>query len=104
MFLEYGNMSLTGKQKHFLRSLAHHRKPNVAVGAGGLSDSVLQEINIALQHHELLKIKLPTADRIERKQLVQQICATSQADMVQLIGRICLIYRSQVDPVIRLPE
>ena len=97
-------MSLTGKQKHFLRSLAHHRKPTVTVGAGGLGDSVLQEINFALQHLELLKIKLPAADRIERQHLVQQICTCSQAEMVQLIGRTCLIYKPHDESVIQLPN
>jgi len=97
-------MSLTGKQKHFLRSLAHHRKPSVTVGAGGLGESVLQEINFAFQHRELLKIKLPAAGRIERQHLVQQICTRSHAEMVQLIGRICLIYRPHDEPVIQLPD
>lgn len=97
-------MPLTGKQKHFLRSLAHHSRVSVTVGAAGLSNSVLQEIDTALQHHELLKIKLPASSRAERRNLAMQICDRSRTDMVQLIGRICVIYRAGDEPTIKLPS
>jgi RNA-binding protein len=97
-------MSLTGKQKYFLRSLAHHCKVSVTVGAAGLSDNVIQEIASALQHHELLKVKLQVSDRDERWKLAMKICDQSHTDLVQLIGRICVIYRAGDEPNIELPQ
>lgn len=97
-------MPLTGKQKHFLRGLAHHCKVSVTVGAAGLSNSVLQEIDSALQHHELLKVKLPLSSRDERRNLAMQICDRSRTDLVQLIGRMCVIYRAGDEPIIKLPQ
>ncbi len=97
-------MPLTGKQKNLLRSLAHHCKVSVTVGAAGLSDNVLQEIDSAMQHHELLKVKLPASSRDERRNLVMQICDLSRTDLVQLIGRTCVIYRAGDEPIIKLPQ
>lgn len=97
-------MALTGKQKHFLRSLAHHSKVSVTLGAAGLSNSVLREIDTALHHHELVKIKLPPSSRTERRNLAIQICDLSCTEMVQLIGRICVVYRPGDEPTIKLPS
>jgi RNA-binding protein len=97
-------MPLTGKQKHFLRNLAHHCKVSVTVGTAGLSNNVLQEIDSALQHHELLKVKLPVSSRDERRNLAMQICDQSRTELVQLIGRICVIYRAGDEPIIKLPQ
>lgn len=97
-------MSLTGDQKHFLRGLAHHRRPSVTVGTSGLAENVLQEIRQALQHHELLKIKLPAGRRDQRQQLAQKICVDTGSELVQIIGRMCVIYRRGDDPVLALPN
>ncbi len=97
-------MALSGKQKHFLRGLAHHCKVSVTVGAAGLTSNVLQEIDTALQHHELLKVKLPVSSRDERRSMATQICNRTRTDLVQLIGRMCVIYRAGEEPVIKLPQ
>lgn len=95
--------SLTGKQVGYLRSLAHHRKAVVIVGNDGASDSVLAEINGALNHHELIKVKLQQAKKPDRQELLAQICAKTHANIVQLIGRIGVIYRAADTPSIQLP-
>ncbi len=97
-------MSLTGKQKHYLRGLAHGRKPVVAIGSAGLTDAVVAEIDNALNHHELLKLKLPAADRAQRDRLLQEICGQTRACLVQLIGRTGVIYRRGDPPRIELPS
>ena len=51
-------MSLKASQKKNLRGQAHHLKPTVIVADKGLSDSVIAEINRALNDHELIKVKL----------------------------------------------
>ena len=51
-------MTLSPAQKRFLRGMTHHINPVVIVGDKGLTENVLEEIEIALDHHELIKVKL----------------------------------------------
>ena len=96
-------MSLSPAQIKYLKGLAHHRKPVVAVGQAGFTPAVLREVRIALRAHELLKIKLPALERGARQQLFEQICQASQAEPVQHIGRMAVIYRPADKPKIQLP-
>ncbi len=95
-------MTLNGTQRHYLRGLAHHRKPAVTIGDAGLTPAVLNEIELALNHHELLKIKI-RAERDERRELVTRICTETGAEAVQEIGQMAVIYRPAAQPQIRLP-
>lgn len=96
-------MALNIRQKKFLRQQAHARKPVVTVGNQGLSTAVQAEIRSALQTHELLKIKLPAGEREARTALLAQICHDNEAEPVQLIGRVAIIYRTSDKPKIQLP-
>ena len=80
-------MSLTGKQLKFLRAAAQTRKPVITVGAAGLSAAVMAEVELALAHHELLKIKLPAGDRALHQEMLDSICNQTGAEPVQTIGR-----------------
>lgn len=95
---------LTGNQKRYLRGLAHHRKPVVTVGANGVTEPVLAEIDQALAHHELLKIKLPAVDASGKTAVLEQVCAATGAEWVQTIGRTGVVYRPAAEPAITLPE
>ena len=81
------------KQRQHLKGLAHHRKPVVLVGNAGVTAPLLKEIEIALERHELLKIRLPAGDREERTKMVQRICDATGAEPVQEIGRVAVVYR-----------
>ena len=96
-------MILTGSQKRYLRGLAHHRVIAVTIGSAGLSDAVLDELEQALAHHELVKIKLPAAPKLEKKELLHSACDHTGAVAIQLIGRIGIAYRKASKPVIELP-
>jgi RNA-binding protein len=97
------SMALNIRQKKYLRQQAHARKPVVTVGNQGLSTAVLAEIRTALRTHELLKIKLPAGEREARAVLLAQICRDTEAESVQLIGRVAIIYRPSDKPKIQLP-
>jgi len=73
-------MILTGKQKNYLRGLAHSLSPIVTIGNKGLTEPVLAEIEAALDHHELLKIKLPSNDKAEKVVLMASITASTNAN------------------------
>lgn len=98
-------MALSKKQIKFLRAKCHDLKAVIMMGQKGLTEEVLNEIEIALTHHELVKIKLSADDRELRKQLITEICDKSQSLEVQSIGKTLTIYRVNKDkPVIELPK
>jgi len=68
-------------------------KPVVTVGNNGLAPSVLEELNIALSHHELIKVKLPAGEKAARQALVDAICRESGATSIALTGRTSVIFR-----------
>lgn len=96
-------MSLKPTQIQYLKGLAHHRKPVILVGNAGLTAAVLREIEIALNAHELLKIRMPAVERVDRQAMFEQICRDTRAEPVQHIGRMAVIYRRAEKPKIQLP-
>ena len=97
-------MALNVKQRQHLKALAHHRKPVVQVGNAGITAAVIKEIELALGHHELIKIRLPGVARETRSEMLKKICAAAVADAVQEIGRMAVIYRPAEKPRLKLPE
>ena len=98
------NMSLSKKQIKFLRAKCHALKAVIMIGQKGLSEEVLNELDIALTHHELVKIKLSVDDRDARKQMMAEICDKSQSEEVQSIGKTLSVYRVNPDKaIIALP-
>lgn len=97
-------MNLSKKQLKFLRARCHDLKPVILMGQKGLTEEVLNEIEIALTHHELVKIKLSVDDRELRKQVSSEICEQTQSEEVQSIGKTLSVYRVNPDKaVIELP-
>jgi RNA-binding protein len=86
-------MSFTTAQIRELKKLAHPLKPVVIVGQHGLSENVLAEIDSALDTHELIKVKLAGADKADRESLSGEIVAQLSASLVQIIGRVAILYR-----------
>ncbi len=86
-------MPLTEQQKKRLRGLGHKLKPVITVGAGGLSDSLLEEFESSLEHHELMKVKVNTGDRDDRDTAIRALCECSGALLIQRVGNIGLVFR-----------
>lgn len=85
--------ALSEDQKRHLRRLGHALKPVVLMGGAGLTPNVSQEIELALEHHELIKVKLVSDSREQRRLLAADIAVQAGAELVQLIGNIALLYR-----------
>jgi RNA-binding protein len=97
-------MALTDTQRRHLRGLAHHLKPVVLMGQAGLKDTVLAEIDGALTHHELLKVKVAGEDRDDRAGIIEAIVASTGADLVQTIGHMAVLFRrNPKKPRVALP-
>lgn len=88
-------MSLSNQQRKFLKSLAHPMKPVVMLGDKGLTENVLGEIELALGHHELIKVKVSGADRDDRDATIQEICTKTNAELVTRIGNVAVLYRER---------
>lgn len=85
------------KQKASLAAKAHSLKPIVMMGQKGLTPAVLAETDLALTAHELIKIKISADDKAERNAIAEHICNELQAEFIQLIGNIAIIYRKSED-------
>ena len=47
---------LTGKQKRYLRSLAHNIDPIFQIGKAGINDNMISQIDETLENRELIKM------------------------------------------------
>ncbi|HEC74665.1 MAG TPA: ribosome assembly RNA-binding protein YhbY [Methylophaga aminisulfidivorans] len=97
-------MAVTDKQKRYLKGLAHPLKPVVMIGNSGLTDTVLSEIDNALTHHELIKVRVSGQERADRKAMLDEIANKTSADLVLIIGHIGGFYRAAKEPSIQLPR
>ena len=86
-------MDLSERQKKFLRGLGHQLKPVVTVGDAGLTDGVLNDFVSAIDHHELIKVRVRVGDRDARDAIIGDLCKKGGADLVTRIGNVALIYR-----------
>lgn len=79
--------------KKTLKSSAHHLNPVVLTGAQGLTPGVHHEIEVALEAHELIKMKITAPDRAARTAMIDLILKTHHAELIQEIGHTITIYR-----------
>lgn len=97
-------MNLSNKQKQYLKGLAHPLKPVVQLGNNGLTEGVLAEIENALSFHELIKIKVPSDDKEEKKLIMEAIIGETNAVQVQAIGHVLVMYRQSDEKKISIPK
>ena len=90
----------TSKELRQLRAQAHSLKPVVTVAGKGLAPSVFEELDRALNDHELIKVKVAVGDREQRESVIGELCTQSDAYLVQRVGNIATLLRPnpQADP------
>ena len=86
-------IKLTGKQKNYLRGLGHHLKPLLQIGKDGLTTDFVGNLDAELERHELIKVKVLENAPEDKKSLAASIEKETGAALVQIIGKIVLIYR-----------
>jgi len=97
-------MPLTDAQRKYLRRLGHDRNPIVLVGQGGISPNLVAELDQALGHHELVKVRARVGDRDLRDEILDALATQTRAELVQRIGHVALFYRANPEkPGILLP-
>ncbi len=85
--------TLTNTQLKELKAIGHQLNPVVIVGGNGLTDSLIEEVNRALNDHELIKVKIPAGSKEERDAVNQAISEATGSTIVTSIGRMVLLLR-----------
>ena len=88
---------LTSAQIRFLRGQAHDLKAMLQVGGKGISDALVAEVDLALEHHELIKVKVGGDDREARDAMIRDLATRVRAALVQRIGHTAVLYRPSTD-------
>ena len=90
-------MALSNQQKKKLKAHAHSLKPVVRLGQSGLTSNVLDEIESAITHHELIKVKVSADDRDDKKAIIQEIADKTASELIQSIGFMAVFYKENQD-------
>jgi len=88
---------LTGKQKSFLRSEAHHLQPIFQVGKGGINPAMVKQIQEALEARELMKVSILQNNDDDKKEVATELAKETGAELVQLIGSTIVLYKESVN-------
>lgn len=92
---------LNSKQRAFLRGAANDYECVLFVGKGGLSDEIINQANGALKTRELIKCKALEASPLTSREAADQIAEATGSEVVQVIGRVFILYkRNPEKPVI----
>ena len=95
-------MTISNEDKKHLRRLGHKLNPVVTVASKGLTDSVIAEIDRALNDHELIKVKLSVGDREAKRAIIETLTDTLGAEVIQTIGHVVLLLRRAEQPNLHL--
>lgn len=88
---------LKGSQRKYLRSRAHHIKPLVLIGRNGINKQVMGSVDLALNDHELIKVKFGEFKEA-KKEISAEIAQTTKSELVGIIGNIAIFYRQHPEP------
>ena len=91
---------LTKKQIKYLKALAHGLSPVVRVGQHGLSEAVIKELKIALDRHELVKIKVAADDREAREAMLTSMASRTRSEVVQQIGGMVVLFKRNAEKAV----
>lgn len=86
-------MSLSNQERKRLRQIGHSLNPVVMLGNQGLTDNVVEEALRALADHELIKVKVAGEDKEQRLMLLQSLADKTDAQIVQQVGKMALLYK-----------
>ena len=95
---------ITGKQRSYLKKMAHGLEPAVYIGKAGITKNVIREMNDYLRVHELLKVKIQDGCIIDAKTAANEAAAELNAEFVQAIGKKFSLYRRSDQNLIELPR
>ena len=89
------SVRLTARERAHPKARAHALEPVVHIGLGGVTDAVIAEVERALTAHGLIKVRAGASDRIARAEILEAICARTDATAVQSVGKVMVLWRPQ---------
>lgn len=96
---------LTGKQRSYLKGLANGLKPITQIGKSGLTDAFLEQLDLALDARELVKVSILETSGLDTKETANEVAKRVRAEFVQAIGNKFVVYRKNHDnPKIEIPR
>ncbi len=96
---------LKGKQRSYLRSMANGIKPITQIGKSGLTDAFLEQLDLALDSRELVKVSILETSLLDAKETANEVAKLLRAEYVQAIGNKFVIYRkNHKNPKIEFPK
>lgn len=96
---------LTGKQRSYLKSIAHTMDPLFQVGKNGITENFIKQVEEALEARELLKIKVLNNSMLDATEVANEVAEATNAEFVQSIGNKFVIYKeSEENKTIQLPR
>jgi len=95
---------LTGKQRSYLRTMANGIDTIMQIGKGGVTETVLKQMDDSIEARELIKIKVLSNSQLEAKQTANEIAEAIRAEYVQSIGNKFVLYRESEDKIMKLPR
>ncbi|MBJ8193081.1 ribosome assembly RNA-binding protein YhbY, partial [Bacillus cereus] len=75
---------LTGKQKRYLRSMAHHLDPVFQVGKNGTNEHLMRHINDAIEKRELMKVQILNNCLDDKHEIAEELAAETGSGLVQI--------------------
>lgn len=90
-------MTLTSKQRAFLKKKAHDLNPLVRIGKDGITDSLIQSILEAIDSRELLKVKILQNCEKEKDEVLEELSKCNEFEVVGIIGRTIILFRENKD-------
>lgn len=95
---------LTGKQKRYLRSKAHHVNPTFQIGKAGLNENMIEQLDEILENRELIKIHILQNNMDDKNELAHAVSEATNSELVQVIGSMIVLYKeSKENKKIELP-
>lgn len=88
---------LSGKQRSYLKKMAHELDPTVYIGKSGLTENIKKEMLTGFEARELVKVKIQEGCTLEPKEVANQLADELDAEFVQAIGRKFVLYRESKD-------
>lgn len=88
---------LTGKQKRFLRSQAHHLNPIFQVGKGCVNENMVKQISEALEARELIKVSILQSCEMDKDEVAVQLAKGTKSEIVQIIGSTIVLYKESTE-------
>lgn len=86
-------INLTSSERKERRAIAHHLNPVVLIGGDGLTETVINEVDTALNAHGLIKVRVFSDDRAQREAMLMQLSDQLNAAPIQHIGKLLVLWR-----------